>query len=230
MTLLSKGLKHKLKPRLEYSIPNTQPIQYRYEDYPVPPFIMGYWYGGTTKYSRLYATGDKQEIVRNKLLDLGYTCKVIAKKHLQTTPNIPKTLRLYYGEVPNQIPIEYFFGSVEQRLELLRGFLLSRETSYHAKDDRYWVNSKNTGLISRIQGLCESLGIRTVIHYTPTGKAHQMRFRTDLDLMHVRKPKPGIIGHKRRFVNNIVEIEPKPCVHIETDGTFLAGEGYIAIC
>jgi hypothetical protein len=228
--MLSKGLVNTRLRKKEFSIPTTKPIQYRYEDLPVPPFIIGYWYGSSNRKSRLRATGDKQQIVRNKLLDLGYTCKVIAKKHLQTTPDILKTLLFHYGYIPNEIPDDYLFGSVEQRIELLNGLLLCRDTVYRRDTDTFQFTSKKPGLASRFQGLCESLGIRTRAHYYRGIRAHTIAFRTDLDLMVKRKPKPGISGFKRRYVEDIVRIDPAPCAHIETDGTFLAGEGYIAIC
>jgi hypothetical protein len=44
------------------------------------------------------------------------------------------------------------------------------------------------------------------------------------------KRKKFMARHKRRFITAIEEVEPLPCIHIETEGTFLAGEGFIAVC
>jgi len=229
--LLELGLRCE-RNRLEYSIPATKPIQYKHEDFPVPPFIAGYWYGSQVRTNKLNCKPDTLEIVKNKVAEFGYKCKIKLKLSLIPEPNILKQLQYYYTTIPKELPIEYYFGSIEQRMELLRGLLMSRFNAYDPKKDRYDFRTRNFQAAHLFRGLCESLGIVTTQIQSPEYHlAREIYFRTGMDLMYKTKKRIGRVAYTRRFITAIEEVEPMPCVHIETDGgTFLAAEGFIAIC
>ena len=108
---------------------------------------------------------------------------------------------------------------------------MSRYNSYDPLSDVYKFKTRNAELGNLFRGLCESLGIVTredAMYEHRTAK--EISFRSELDLGFVTKPKPGRVRFRRRFIMSIEEVEPMPCVHIETDGTFLAGAGFIAVC
>lgn len=229
--LLDEGLRAKMDAgRYEYSIPTTKPIQYRHEDFPVPPFIIGYWYAGQTRKSRIRCKPDNIKAMQEKLKDYGYTSKPSRNTWLNLVPDITKQLKLHYLILPRTIPIEYFFGSVEQRLELLRGIMLTRATPYDVSTDVFTYKTRRRGFAVLLRGLLESLGITNSMKFNKVSLTYEVRFRTSFDLLVERNKKRGVSRFGRRFVRKIEEIESRHCVHIEADGTFLAGEGYVAIC
>lgn len=229
--LVDEGLRAKMDPkRYEFSIPVAKPIQYKHEDFPVPPFIIGYWYAGQTRKSRIKCKPENLKAMQEKLKDYGYAGKISRNRWLNITPDITKQLKLHYLDFPQTIPIAYFFGSVEQRLELLRGIMLTRATPYNVSEDYYMYKTRRKGFAVLLRGLLESLGVTNSMEYNKVSLTYGVRFRTNLDLLIERNKRGGVSRFGRRFVRKIEEIEPRHCVHIETDGTFLAGEGYIAIC
>ena len=217
-----------------YSVPTTKPIQLPETDLPVPPFIAGVWFGKSKFSKQLFVPQEKINDITKRFRQHGYVIKRGRRSHervyLTVRPSIEVSFLTKYSEKQTNIPLEYLSGSVDQRLEFLRGLIYQRPKSFNVKTGRYQYFSWDFGFLKRVQGLVESLGIRTTMTKVLTGVPYRMYFRTDLPIGTKTDTAHGLVRHKRRFIKQITEIEPAERVYIETDGPFLAGEGFLAVC
>jgi len=216
-----------------YSVPTTDPIQLPHQDLPVPPFVFGFWFFNRSPKKLLHVHKEYYQEIEAKLKDYGYIPKIRSGKskkstYFTLTPNIEHQL---LPVIPTQIPNNYLMGSVEQRTELLSGIMWANPRSYHPKKERFIFSSRLKGVTSRVQHIAESLGSKTYVTFLERNKLFQLTFRSHLKLLPQQEPKPLKVHHNRRAIASVTQIPAQLCVHIETDGedgTFLAGEGYIA--
>lgn len=218
----------------KYSVPTTKPIQLPETDLPVPPFIVGVWFGKPRFSRQIFVPQEKLNDITKRFRQYGYAIKRVKRSHeriyLAVRPSVEVSFLTKYSEKQTNIPLEYLLGSVEQRLELLRGLVYNRPKSFNAKTSKYQYFSWDFAFLRRVQGLVESLGIRTTMIKVPTGVPYRLYFRTDLPIGPKNENTKSIVRHKRRFIKQITEIEPSERVYIEANGPFLAGEGFIAVC
>ena len=71
--------------------------------------------------------------------------------------------------------------------------------------------------------LLESLGAKTTLFTPKDTPSYTLKFRINEDFS-------VLYGTNRRFVVNVTQIPPQKCVHIDTGGQFLVGEGFIPVC
>ena len=220
------------RDRLEYSVPTTQPLQLPHQDLPVPPFVFGFWFFNRKAWHVLNAPSGRHDEVVEKLKDYGYKIRLGRKRpggriEFTVTPTIESQL---VPNIPPVLPNNYLLASVEQRLELLSGIVLSKGSQYNPKTDWFRITSKNQPTISRIQMLVESLGIKTTVEHTPQLGNFSLFFKTKHKLLGNQAPSQLKVHHARRFITKISKIPAQLCVHIETsapDNTILVGEGFI---
>lgn len=230
--LQSTSLKIKDK-ELAYSIPSTKPLALPHQDLPVPPFVFGYWFMNKNATNHIRSPKAYKDIIPQKLKDRGYliTQQRCHKTHRMVYSTEPRVEMQLIGKIPTSIPDNYLLGSVDQRIDLLSGILYAKRGWYNLKNDRFNITLKSYQLIRQIQGLVESLGIKTTMYYREDNNEYIFSFRSRLQLMD-HQVSPKIKVHQaRRYIANIKQIEPQLCVHIETEGadkSFLAGEGFIA--
>jgi len=107
---------------LVHSVDVAKPIQFEPKEYTIPPYVLGVWLGdGDSDSCRI--TIAEPEIVQ-KLSDYGYPAEYRSRyRHLVGRGKFQKQLR-EKGLLGNKhIPQEYLLGSVEQRIDLLRGLM-----------------------------------------------------------------------------------------------------------
>jgi len=231
-SLLNTPLKNKFN-HLVYSIPSTKPVSLSHQDLPVPAFVFGYWFFNRNATNHIRAPKAYQDIIPQKLKDQGYqiTQQRCHKTHRMVYSTNPKIETQLIGTSLSSIPDNYLLSSVEQRIDLLSGILYARRAQYNLKEDRFNITLKSYQLIRQIQGLVESLGIKTNLSYREDNNEYVFSFRSRLQLMD-HQVSPKIKVHQtRRFIEHVKQIEPQMCVHIETEGadkSFLVGEGYIS--
>ena len=83
----------------------------------------------------------------------------------------------------------------------------------------------------QVQGLVESLGIKTNLSYRQDANEYTLTFRSKILLMDHQVPTKIKVHQARRYIEFIKKIEPQMCVHIETQGadkSFLVEEGFIS--
>ena len=221
--------------RKAFSIPTTKPLQYPTQDFPVPPFIFGFWFFARRFDGTMSAAPGKQDEVEQIFKDYGYLPKFsrLLPKGTRTfrcTPTIESQL---IPNIPNTIPNNYVMGSVEQRMDLLRGIFSTKSKSYNKKQDFFQFSSKNFTLVQKVQCVAESLGMRTNVNKHDILGHYTVKFKSRLPLVNDQVSPPIKVNQARRYIVKINPIEEQQCVHIETtaqDNTILVGEGYIPTC
>lgn len=213
----------------KYSVQTTFPLEFPHQDLPVPPFVFGFW-----MFNRIMSCAPvTQERVIEKFKDHGYYLKYHYKQRTGRTvykvsPSITQHLVPF---VPIDIPNNYLFASKEQRQELLSGIVCARTVGYDKNRSKLQFSSKILRHVQQVQYLAESLGHKTHIQHRPVVGVYVLTFQSRLDLHPSQILKPIKVAMSRRYINDIVQIEPQLCVHIETtaeDSTILVGEGFIA--
>lgn len=211
-----------------FSIENAKPLHFPYEDHPVPPFIVGLW--AAKQRSKIKFTFEPEWIdyVQKKIRSVGwYTERKNNTLTFKQSINVSFLTR--YPCIPTKLPMEYTFGSIDQRIEFLRGLVAMKPGCYNPQLDRFLIFSRSLRFLITLQGICESLGMKTQVFDNRTSLTHQLTFKTDI-LLHLQQPdKQRAKGNKRRMITKVESIEPKPAVHIETDVPFVVGQGFLPI-
>ena len=127
------------------------------------------------------------------------------------------------------LPIEYCFGSIEQRLELLQGFLALRPNSFNKKRKAFEVHSEDLRFLIQIQGICESLGMKTQIFCFDSTFSHKLRFKTDFALTPWQELNVNSKNATRRMIVDVKTTKKMECVHIQTSQPFVVGQGFLPI-
>lgn len=224
--LLTHGLKNK-RGWNNFSIENSAPLQYPTEDHPVPPFIVGLWAMKQRSKVRFTLHPDWVEPVQKKIRQLGWFTER-KRNTLTFKQSINTTFLTRYPKIPTTLPIEYTFGSTQQRTELLAGIVAFKPTAYNPDLDRFFIYSRSLRFLIQLQSVCESLGMKATVYQNDSSLTHQLTFKTDIRL-HPDQPPPHKKGHKRRMITNIKPIPPTTVVHIETDAPFVVGQGFLPI-
>jgi len=232
--LLALPLKN-VKNRLEYSVPTAKAIALPHKDYPVPPFIFGFWFFSRRSTKTLAAARGYGEYVGEKFKDHGY--KITKHRTLHTGEQefkvFPSIESQLIPNVPNQLTQNYLLGSPEQRIELLSGILCAKNRQYSVKTDTFRFTSHHFGTVKLVQGLVESIGCKSKLIEDEYLKNYTVTFKSRTQLVPNQISPPVKVHQARRYVTNISPIPGQMCVHIETDGadnTILVGEGFISVC
>lgn len=215
---------HGRENRLEYSVPTAGPLEFPHQDLPVPPFVFGFWFFNRKKDHGICPPVDFSDNVLEQFQDAGYFLESKGR-NLQISPSIRVQMSLYNT---TKIPNNYLLASPEQRQALLSGILQSKSRTYLKDRDIFRFSSYNKIVIRQIQYLAESLGCKTTLM---EGKFYTLYIKTKLHLIPNQQQKPVKVRQNWRLVQEIYEIVPQGCVHIETtdpDNGFLVGEGFIA--
>jgi len=230
---LGLSLKDK-RSRSVYSIPTTQPIQFPYQLPSIPPFIFGFWFFNKRARTKYISQPGLSEYIYQKFKDHGYQIKEGRKnnrgRYFTVTPSLESQLA---PDIPNRIPANYLFGSVEERVELLSGIMYAKTRQYSQTTDMFRFGTKHYGTAKRVQNLVESLGSKTVLQYDESVKTYKLFFKSRLQLMEHQKSPKIKVHLSRRYIKKINPIPAQMCVHIETEGkdnSILVGEGFIQAC
>ena len=224
--LLEKGLRDKRGWNV-FSVENTAPIHYPFEDHPVPPFIVGMWAVKQRSKVKFAFEPEWIEYVQKKIRSCGWYTER-KKNTLVFKQSINTSFLTRYPRIPTTLPIEYTFGTPEQRIELLRGIVAFKPGCYNPSLDRFFLFSRDVRFLIMLQSVCESLGMKSYVFQNATSLTHQLTFKTDIPL-HLHQKTKSIRGSKRRMIHSVDPITPIPTVHIETDAPFVVGQGFLPI-
>ena len=212
-----------------YSVRTTKPIHFPFEDHPVPPFIVGMWMTRTNPNNRYMLRESMVEYVQKEIRKTGWSFKMHPRNVMEIRPSIRTSFLTRYQTVPTKLPIEYTFGSVEQRIDLLRGVIATKPGSYNEKLDKFLIFSRNLNFLIVLQGICESLGMKTQVFENKSSFTHQLAFKSQLFLNPLQKSRKISKHFDRRIIKTIEKIDPKPSIHIVTDEPFVVGQGFLPI-
>lgn len=215
------------RDRLNLSTKTCAPVNYYTEDHPVPPFIVGWWF--TTR-----TLGQKNLLIDHRLKQYfrkefeKLRWKTIQKKNgkINIPQSIDTTMLVRYPTIPNIMPAHYMFGSVEQRISLLRGIMMNYPDSYKPELDRFMLRTKRKSFAKVICGLLESLGIRPMA--TPKKSDIRIVFATDIPLIPWQENTKPKTAYQYRLIAEVHDIQPRPCIHIETERPMLISAAYIS--
>lgn len=223
---LDKGVYRKDGMRLEYSMPLTKPVHFYSEDHPVPPFIVALWGKHHNKYDRFTIKPPVLEYVKRKIKEANWTPVHKKGNIVEIRPSIRPSFLTRYPTIPQTTPIDYYFGSVEQRLEFLRGYLAIRMPKFDPKKNKFVLESRLMTRLIKIQGVLESLGVKTNIT-AMKNRQPQLHFYTNLPIYPFQDPQVKTNRGMYRYIKKIVEIPAQPCVYIQTPAPMLATECYL---
>lgn len=221
--------------RKEFSIPTAKPLQFPAQTPGIPPFVFGFWFLNRKAHKKFSIHESVKDFVVEKFKSAGYILEFSAYVHggyskFFEKPNIEFQLA---PNIPTKIPANYLLASPEERIELLSGLICAKPRQYDPKTDWFRLTTQDFPTIQQIQGLAESLGLRTKVYQHPILENYTIRFKSKHRLVPNQVSKPVKVHYARRYIKEIVKIQPQMVIHIETtgkDNTILVGEGYIATC
>lgn len=221
------------RQRKRFSVPTTKPLDLPHQFLSIPPFIMGFWFFNRLRHGWMSPPKGKSEFIHQQFKDAGY--KIITGRKLpsgerafKTAPTIESQLRPF---IPLKIPMNYLMGSVEQRLELLRGIIHSKPRQYNQRTNTFRFSKNNPLFAKQVQFLVESLGCRSTNEHNKNLGNNTVLFKCSHRLVEEQTVKVVQVHAARRYVTQIKPLPSQLCTHIETDGdnpSFLVGEGFIA--
>ena len=219
--------------RSALSIPTCDPLKFPTQPLDIPPFVFGFWFFNRNAENKFSVPDIYFDYVKGLLLENGYQ---IAKTRIRKPGNTefylsPSLEGQLKPLIPYLIPEKYLLASEEQRLDLLRGIMIGKNNQYHAQRNTFRFTDRNLAIVKQVQNVCESLGMRTTLEHKQTLGYYTVYFKTKHEILPQQNVKQLKVHQDRRFIKEILEIQPQSCVHIETDGedgTILVGEGFIA--
>lgn len=173
--------------RAVYSIPINEAVEKKEKDFSVDPYVVGIFLGdGCCTERQLTLSSNDEEIVERVVKKIpickesyknpasNYSWTFLLKEPLKNINNVDILkiqTKIFFKEfledicVPSdkkRIPRIYFEGSIDQRLELLRG-LMDTNGSIVKSSGKLSFTSISEGLIEDVRELAYSLGFRTSV-------------------------------------------------------------------
>ena len=221
--------------RLALSVPTAKPLELPHKDYPVPPFLFGFWFFASKSTKKLLAGKGYGEYVVEKFKEYGYKVELYQKTskgepYFTVAPSIESQ---FAPNIPTQLTQNYLLGSPEQRIELLSGILCAKGRQYSPSRNTFRITSTHFGTVRLIQGLAESLGCRTKLSHDDYLNNYTISFKSTHQLVPNQISSPVKVHQSRRYITQVNPLPAQMCVHIETsapDNTILVGEGFISVC
>jgi hypothetical protein len=216
-------LRHKHK--WEYSLQNTDPLRYPQVDLPVPPYILGLWFGSKkpsgnhkiepANFNR--AQKRARQVGFNLLMGRGRASRYT---HLHIRPSVRESFTFAGAPIPDMIPQSYLQADLDSRLALFDG-LVDAEYIRKSQDVPGMLIARDTWReIRRLQQLVEGLGMVSRLLKDPGDTKYKLHFR----------PRNENSTKNRRFLRKIEKIGSKMCVHVECERKFVVGEGFLVVC
>lgn len=178
-----------------YNIPSSCAVKYDEKKFSVSPYVIGVFLGdGCCTCKRLTLSSSDEEIVSNVAKDLGLEYKKYSNKNYNwnfiKNGNIVNTKDIFYN-IPDmmhtsdmkRIPREYFYGSIDQRRELLCGLLDTDGSISCSSRFNVTYSTINIGLAKDVLKIAYSLGYSATIskdnrsHKYKTGACYTVHFR-----------------------------------------------------
>lgn len=148
-------------------VPNCKPVEYSLKNLPIHPYVFGVWLGDGNSNAPQFTCGDP--VLVDYIRDYGYEVTASNAKRKSTAINyrlgkkfeIQPILRKLNVINNKHIPRDYLQGSVDQRMELLRGLMDTDGTV--SKSGQCTYTGINRVLVNGVFELCLSLGIKATI-------------------------------------------------------------------
>ena len=205
-------------------------VEYSEKTYSIDPYVLGLWLGDGSHRGAQFACEEK-DLQMYKNLENTYGVK-ITKDSRSRCPNsynisISGGLRTNLKKLNllqnKHIPEEYFYGSIEQRLELVRGLMDTDGTCSKYNGQCSIVQSvTHKNIIDGLSQILSSLGIKHTINSKDTTVL--LQFYTDIRVFNLeRKYKRQKLFTRKKDCHNIIKsVEkvpsvPTKCITVEND-------------
>ena len=238
----------------KFRVPMNKSLNFERKEFKIHPYILGTWLGdGNSRDTRITSHVDDYEELNRNIISCGYSTSINDRSDNCYNINIGYVgkgkVNLFKKELVNydlienkHIPEEYFYGSVEQRLDLLKGLM---DTDGTCRKDKNRSNpcefyQKDYNLIKQVSRLLSGLGIKNKIKQKKTmreGKefdSYKIYFYTDIEMPCFKmKRKYDLLPeklNKRMNFKSIVSIEkvasvPTKCIMVDNERKlYLCGE------
>ena len=238
----------------EYVYKNTlcNPVEYEEKDLKIDPYILGLWLGDGNSVESYISVGkdDLQDTV-NRILETGYQIYSInndsggnKKVTIRTPDNIPLIVKLReYNLFGNKhIPEDYIYGSVEQRLELVRGLMDTDGTVSKNGQCTFVQCDDHKDIVFDLRKIIQSLGFKVAVYHKTKMCdekqfwCYEIYFTCDKKLPLVKMSRKFERLREKRYPaalhKSIVNIEPVQsvpvkCLMVDNDShLYLCGDCY----
>ena len=215
----------------------TKPLDLPHKEFKMDPYLLGVWLGdGDTKGTRI--TSHIDDVTEYESF-INFKYKIADKRHpnvIRLTPDISQSLLKELGIYGNKhIPSEYFLGSYDQRLELLRG-LMDSDGSVHTKGSPEFYQKKES-LVDEVRTLLSTLGIKSRKRFKLINgiRYWTVKFTTKERVFNLKRKyeKQTCFGHQknsRLYIKSITKVDSVPvrCLQVDNDDhMFLCGNTLI---
>jgi len=219
------------------------PVQYSEKEYTIHPYILGMWLGdGRSSAGQITCHIDDLRIYESKVQSLNESIlsKSFDKRNVNTWNFTIKDLTTRLRELGVQhnkhIPMSYMRGSIEQRMDLVRG-LMDTDGWSRPNNNGYEFYQKSKEFCEQFRELLASLGIKSRLRKKIVNgdKYHVVSFATDKEVCFLPRKKKIGTGEQRPeqsklYITNIEKVDSVPvqCISVDSKNSlFLAGKGYI---
>jgi len=218
-------------------IENCKSIEYTEKVLPLDPYVLGLLLGdGSLKKDGscvLHAHKDDMVTYKKYIpckLGKPYIDKrngTVESTSIMGISSIARKLNIVGHGNYKRVPTEYFFGSINQRLELLKGLMDTDGTI--TENGRISFTSNSKGLVEDVANLTRSLGGTAKVH--PMGKA----YRVELWLEYIPFKLPRKTKRFKHRTKPLVAIkaiepiadEPSQCIAIDNDEHQFIANDYV---
>lgn len=220
---LRKLLEEKLAcsdEEVKFYIPTSKPVQYKEKEYNIHPYLIGAFLGqGSCSESYLTLFSENEEIpnIICELIDAQCSSTngnwVFKNKHGQylKTKDLPE--EIVCKNYKKSVPSAYKYGTIEQRLELVRGLMdtngtitLTKNTDGTSIQANIKFTSESSQLIKDLKEVLGSLGyVSTMI--VEIRNTDNVCYRLDIDIPNNEKYKIFRLSTKKETALSIKDIK-----------------------
>ena len=208
------------------------------KEFIIHPYMLGLWLGNGSHSSGDISTSNlDQENIRKYLLSLGYDVNEYrfdkgksGTLYVKKLITLIRKLKLYKNK---HIPDEYLSGSIEQRLELVRGLMDS--DGYCTPKGKCEFYQKRYRILEKLRDILSSLGIKSRVRekIINNQKYYTLLFSTKLRVFNLPRKIERQLNFKehpknyRHYIKSITSVESQPCKCLQVDNEsklFLCGD------
>jgi hypothetical protein len=231
------------RERINYTILNTNPLQFPRKDLEIEPYLLGLWLGDGYSTDNVIGmlTTDLNEIIGNiKDIEFSERKKRNDIFSAYAIKGLTQSLRKIKVFDNKHIPVHYLRSSFSQRLDLLQGLM---DTDGHCdRNGQCEIALSNEELAVNVHELICSLGIKASIRTRKLSMinsnhkdSHRIKFVSSLPVFKlkrklVRQNLNPSMKTKHRSIVSIRKCDPVPmkCIQVENrDGMYLVGKSFI---